>query len=54
METIEFNFGKRKYTVKESGLLFAYETGIKNGQTYVIALSRNCGTVIFYIPDDIF
>ena len=54
METIEFNFGKRKYTVKESGLLFAYETGIENGQTYVIALSRNCGTVIFYIPDDIF
>ena len=54
METIEFNFGKRKYTVKESGLLFAYETGIENGQTYVIALSKNCGTVIFYIPDDIF
>lgn len=54
METIEFNFGKRAYTVKEAGLIFAYETGIKNGLMYVIALSQNCGTVIFYIPDDIF
>lgn len=54
METIEFNFGNEIYTVKEASLLFAYETGIDNGRMYVIALSRNCGTVIFYIPDDIF
>ncbi len=54
METIEFNFGNEIYTVKEAGLLFAYETGIDNGRMYVIALSGNCGTVIFYIPDDIF
>lgn len=54
METIEFNFGNEIYTVKEAGLLFIYETGIKNGQTYIMALSGNCGMVIFYIPDDIF
>lgn len=54
METIEFNFGKRKYTLKEVRLIFAYETGVENGRMYVTALSRNYGTVIFYIPDDIF
>lgn len=53
METIEFKFGNEIYTVKEAGLIFVYETGIENGRMYVIALSDNCGTVIFYIPDDI-
>ena len=51
METIEFKFGNEIYTVKEAGLIFVYETGIENGRMYVIALSDNCGTVIFYIPD---
>ena len=54
METIEFKFGNEVYTVKEASLLFVYEIGVENGRMYVIALSRNCGTVIFYIPDDIF
>ena len=53
METIEFKFGDEIYTVKEAGLILVYETGIENGRMYVIALSDNCGTVIFYIPDDI-
>lgn len=54
IETIEFIFGKKKYTVKEAGLIFSYETGIENDKMYVIAFSENCGTIIFYIPDDIF
>ena len=53
METIEFKFGKEIYTIKEAGLIFVYKTGIENGRMYVIALSEKCGTVIFYIPDDI-
>lgn len=53
METIEFNFGHKTYTTKEAGLLFAYETGMECGRMYVIALSDNCGTIIFYIPDDL-
>ena len=43
METIEFKFGNEIYTVKEVGLIFVYETGIKNGRMYVIALSDNSG-----------
>ncbi|NBH12731.1 hypothetical protein D3Z36_00665 [Lachnospiraceae bacterium] len=54
IETIEFKFGNEVYTVKEASLLFVYEIGVENGRMYVIALSRNYGTVIFYIPDDIF
>lgn len=54
METIEFDFGRNRFTVKQAGLLFAYEIGADDGKyVYVIALSENCGTVIFYIPDDL-
>ncbi len=53
IETIEFDFGARRYTVGEAGLLFVYETGYERKQMYVIALSVNCGSVIFYIPEDI-
>ncbi|MCM1235322.1 MAG: hypothetical protein NC489_34915 [Ruminococcus flavefaciens] len=54
LENIEFNFGHKTYTTKEAGLIFVYETGMERGEMYVIALSENCGTVIFYIPDDLF
>lgn len=54
IETIEFDFGHKRYTTKEAGLIFVYETGFGMGEMYVIALSENCGTIVFYIPDDLF
>ena len=54
IDEIEFDFGHKRYTTKEAGLIFVYETGFCIGEMYVIALSENCGTVIFYIPDDLF
>jgi len=54
IETIEFDFGHKTYTTKEAGLVFVYETGMERGKMYVMAFSQNCGTTIFYIPDDLF
>ena len=53
IDEIEFNFGRERFTTAQAKLLFTYETGLDLDRLYVIALSENCGTVIFYIPDDL-
>lgn len=53
IDEIEFNFGRKRFTTAQAKLLFTYETGLDLDRLYVIALSENCGTVIFYIPDDL-
>lgn len=53
IDAIEFDFGPDRFTTAQAELLFTYETGLDIDQIYVIALSKNCGTVIFYIPDDL-
>lgn len=53
IDEIEFNFGRERFTTAQAKLLFTYETALELEQPYVIALSKNCGTVIFYIPDDL-
>ena len=50
LEDLEFDFGGKVYKVAEAGLMFAYEIGIENGRLYVIALTENFRTIIFYIP----
>lgn len=53
IDKIEFDFGRDRFTMAQAELLFTYETAIDLERPYVIALSKNCGTVIFYIPDDL-
>ena len=53
IDAIEFDFGPERYTTAQAGLLFTYEMGFDLDRLYVIALSVNCGTVIFYIPDEL-
>lgn len=53
IDKIGFDFGRDRFTTAQAKLLFTYETGIELDCLYVIALSENCGTVIFYIPDDL-
>ena len=53
IDKIEFDFGCNRFTTAQAELLFTYETAIDLERPYVIALSKNCGTVIFYIPDDL-
>lgn len=57
IDKIEFDFGRDRFTTAQAELLFVYEIGfdIKLGHDclYAIALSENCGTVIFYIPNDL-
>lgn len=52
LEDADFDFGGKIYKVAEAGLIFAYEIGMENGRLYVIALSENFGTIIFYIPEE--
>ena len=52
LESLDFNFGGKTYKVGEAGLMFAYEIGMERGQIYVIALTENFGTIIFYIPEE--
>ena len=52
LEALEFTFGGNTYKVAEAGLMFAYEIGMENGRIYVVALSENFGTIIFYIPEE--
>ena len=49
IDKIEFDFGCNRFTKAQAELLFTYETAIDLERPYVIALSKNCGTVIFYI-----
>lgn len=53
IDAIEFDFGQNRFTTAQAELLFVYQTGLDLDRLYVIALSRNCGAVIFYIPDDL-
>ena len=53
IDKIEFDFGCNRFTTAQAELLFTYETAIDIEQPYAIALSKNCGMVIFYIPDDL-
>lgn len=53
IDEIEFDFGRDRFTTAQAELLFTYETALDLERPYVIALSKNCGTVIFYIPDDL-
>lgn len=53
IDAIEFDFGRDRFTTAQAELLFTYETALELENPYVIALSKNCGTVIFYIPDDL-
>lgn len=53
IDEIEFNFGRERFTTAQAELLFTYEIGLDLDRLYVIALSKNCGTVIFYISDDL-
>ena len=52
LEALEFTFGGNTYKVAEAGLMFAYEIGMENGRIYVVALSENFWTIIFYIPEE--
>jgi hypothetical protein len=53
LEKIEFNFGQEIMTAGKAKLLFCYEVGVENNSAYVIALSANCGAVVFNIPDEL-
>lgn len=53
IDEIEFDFGRDRFTTAQAELLFTYEIGLDLERLYVIALSKNCGTVIFYISDDL-
>lgn len=53
IDEIEFDFGRDRFTTAQAELLFTYEIGLDLDRLYVIALSKNCGTVIFYISDDL-
>lgn len=53
IEEIEFEFGHEIHTVEEAKPLFAYEIGLDLLRVYVIALTVNFGTIIFYIPDEL-
>ena len=53
LESLDFYFGRKKYKVGEAGLMFCYEIGREGRQLYIVALTENFGTIIFYIPDDI-
>ena len=52
LEALEFTFGGNTYKVAEAGLMFAYEIGMENGRIYVVALSKEFETIIFYIPEE--
>ena len=53
LETIDFSFGGKICKVAEAGLLFSYEIGMERGRIYVVALTQNFGTILFYIPENI-
>jgi hypothetical protein len=53
LEKIEFKDGKKAVTLGEAKLLFAYKVGFDLYSIYVIALTENCGAVVFYIPGNL-
>lgn len=53
LESLDFYFARKKYKVGEAGLMFCYEIGREGLQLYIVALTENFRTIIFYIPEDI-
>lgn len=53
LESLDFYFARKKYKVGEAGLMFCYEIGREGRQLYIVALTENFGTIIFYIPENI-
>ena len=53
LESLDFYFGGKSYKVGEAGLMFCYEIGTEGRQLYIIALTENFGTIVFYVPEEI-
>lgn len=53
LEKIKFRFGDKEPTVGEAGLVFAYEISLDLFRVCVVALSENCGTIVFYLPEEL-
>lgn len=53
LESLDFYFGGKSYKVGEAGLMFCYEIGIEGRQLYIVALTENFGTIIFYVPEEV-
>lgn len=53
LESLDFYFGGKTYKVAEAGLMFSYEIGREGRQLYIVALTVNFGTIIFYIPESV-
>ena len=52
LESLDFYFGGKSYKVGEAGLMFCYEIGREGRQLYIVALTENFGTIVFYIPEE--
>ena len=52
LESLDFYFGGKSYKVGEAGLMFCYEIGREGRQIYIVALTENFGTIVFYIPEE--
>ena len=48
----KFTFGGKEHTVGEAVPQFVYEIGLDLTRIYVIVLTVNFGTVIFYVPEE--
>ena len=53
LESLDFYFASQSYKVAEAGLMFCYEIGTEGRQLYIIALTENFGTIVFYVPEEI-
>ena len=53
LESLDFYFARHSYKVAEAGLMFCYEIGTEGRQLYIIALTENFGTIVFYVPEEI-
>ena len=53
LESLDFYFASQSYKVAEAGLMFCYEIGTEGRQIYIIALTENFGTIVFYVPEEI-
>ena len=52
LESLDFYFARHSYKVAEAGLMFCYEIGREGRQLYIVALTENFGTIVFYIPEE--
>lgn len=53
LESLDFSFQRQSYKVAEAGLMFCYEIGTEGRQLYIVALTENFGTIVFYVPEEI-